>query len=364
MARLGSVLVAALLMLAAPVAGQSSVVEDCADCELTATLVVELGTLDGPGALGAPARIARRRNGQWVVTDYQEPSRLRFFGPDGEWIRTIGRSGQGPGEYDLALWVSPTVHDSLRVADIGQSRITTLTPALAAIRTQFMGRPFSEIVFLEDGTGRYVISSRARLATGGDSPVHLVSLDGAVVRSYGSEPALSDRRPGLESWRNIAVGSEGTLWTAKVTSYQLERWSLQSGEREQLLERTADWFPPQSAYGGGLMDPDQEPAPGLLDIDVDSSGRVWTGSHVGAENWRAAFEDGAGFYGGRVERVHDLSRYYDTIIEVISPNDSRVVGRTRLDGALLNFVGDGVVATWVLDPPGYPVIKVWSIGSR
>jgi len=54
---------------------------------------------------------------------------IRLFDPvSGKHIRTIGRHGQGPGEYLNAAYLQPLPGDSLFVSDIQQSRFTILEP--------------------------------------------------------------------------------------------------------------------------------------------------------------------------------------------------------------------------------------------
>ncbi len=337
-------------------------ITDCVECDLTATLVVQLGTEDGAAALAEPARVARRLNGQWVVTDYQESARLRVFTPEGKLARAVGRRGEGPGEYDVAVWVSVTAGDSLRVADLGLGRITVLHPEhLIPVRTQRIGGPFREIAFLDDPLGRYVVAAPVMSRSGIGLPLHLMDEDGTVLRSFGAVSPILDFRDNSKSWRNITVTPDGEVWSSGLTSYVLERWSPETGDRLEVLERGADWFPPHERYGGGTLDPSQEPNPGLIEIHADRAGRLWTASHVAADDWQAAFEDGSDPYGNPARRVYDISRYYDTIVEVISPVDARVVGRARLEGNVLSFPGDGLVATRALEPPGYPVVRVWRI---
>lgn len=51
---------------------------------------------------------------------------LRFFDLDGRHVRTVGRKGGGPGEFENAFWLGPHAGDSILVYDFSQRRISVL----------------------------------------------------------------------------------------------------------------------------------------------------------------------------------------------------------------------------------------------
>jgi len=55
-------------------------------------------------------------------------SRLFVFSPDGAVLRTLGRKGQGPGEFDLLADVRVLPRDSVFAFDAGLSRVTVFGP--------------------------------------------------------------------------------------------------------------------------------------------------------------------------------------------------------------------------------------------
>jgi len=85
----GSVLIGLLTLLPSTgqLEAQVAVIRECSDCEMQAELVVELGTEDGPGAIGGPAHVVQRLNGQWLVTDFQGNGRI--------WVVTHELRGRG-----------------------------------------------------------------------------------------------------------------------------------------------------------------------------------------------------------------------------------------------------------------------------
>jgi hypothetical protein len=53
----------------------------------------------------------------------REPAMIKVYGPDGTWLRDIGREGDGPGEFRSGMFT--IVGDTLAVQDPNNSRLTT-----------------------------------------------------------------------------------------------------------------------------------------------------------------------------------------------------------------------------------------------
>src|SRR5688572_17817341 len=56
-------------------------------------------------------------------------SELRFFGPDGKWIKSVGRRGAGPGEFESLGWLDVGAGDTLRTYDWDLRRLSVFSPA-------------------------------------------------------------------------------------------------------------------------------------------------------------------------------------------------------------------------------------------
>src|SRR5690606_8445740 len=75
-----------------------------------------------PGELSGGNRIVADAAGNTYVMQ-RSPVRIAVFGPDGQWLRDLGREGDGPGEFrDGMLGI---VGDTLFVQDPNNSRLTT-----------------------------------------------------------------------------------------------------------------------------------------------------------------------------------------------------------------------------------------------
>ncbi len=58
------------------------------------------GGTDGPGELINPGSVAMDDEGRIYVAE-RDPSVIKQFSPDGTFLRTIGRQGSGPGEFQV-----------------------------------------------------------------------------------------------------------------------------------------------------------------------------------------------------------------------------------------------------------------------
>lgn len=112
-------------------------------------------------------------NGNAIVTDLGEIT-VRLLGANGETIRTIGRTGAGPGEYTMPTAVIPLPGDTTLLLDRDARRYILLGPAGNVVAT----RAFP----LELGVGAEAITAAddmGNLFFQGDAPV----TDGVPTRS-------------------------------------------------------------------------------------------------------------------------------------------------------------------------------------
>lgn len=69
----------------------------------TPTVEVGRGAEDGPYAFSEIAGIVRLSDGRIAVAN-QRPSEIRIFDSHGRYDRSLGRNGEGPGEFNRVLW--------------------------------------------------------------------------------------------------------------------------------------------------------------------------------------------------------------------------------------------------------------------
>jgi hypothetical protein len=82
---------------------------------------------DRPDAFGRVASVVSDRSGRIYVAD-PLANQIQVFGSDGSYIRSLGRKGQGPGEFE-SLYSLAWLGDTLAVLDPRNARIQLLTIA-------------------------------------------------------------------------------------------------------------------------------------------------------------------------------------------------------------------------------------------
>jgi hypothetical protein len=104
-------------------------------CRVVVEFQAELGHVDDPAGIlewNDTRNIARTSEGRWIVRPLLVPQ-LLVYAPDGTFERTIGRLGEGPGEFRDHSSISVDRSDSIWVSDHG--RIVVLDPSGSHART-------------------------------------------------------------------------------------------------------------------------------------------------------------------------------------------------------------------------------------
>lgn len=187
-------------IIAQPCAGQT---------QLTIDLQPDLVLGDASGVLfGGLLRVAVNSEGMIYVGDWRNTNVL-VFGADGSVVDTIGRRGQGPGEFTAVHGVVVGREDSLYVYDANTARLSVFGPSSAShafayiVRPQFgeLGRPYRILIPNDDRAG-FIGAFRQRAS--GALSVHRMNHEGVVE----TRPLLKGMAP--ESKVNTRKTGNGT----------------------------------------------------------------------------------------------------------------------------------------------------------
>lgn len=109
---------------------------------------VTIGTEEGPKAydLSGVTGALRLPTGSIVVANCQS-DQLRYFDHDGRFLRSVGRHGKGPGEFEYLRRIFPASGDSVGAYDLFTARITLFGPKGRGLRT--ISVPYSPPRFLD-----------------------------------------------------------------------------------------------------------------------------------------------------------------------------------------------------------------------
>ena len=171
---------------------------------VSAEPAVDIGVVEGEAAyqLAEVAGVARLSDGRIVVAD-GESGELRFFSAEGKHLRSAGRKGGGPGEFQQMQWLGVAAGDSVVVWDPQAGRLSVFAPDGALARA-FSPAGLRMFPGVEDimGDGALLMTPGFDPAQMGDRPEGEFR-DTAVwmrVPLAGGAPREVSRRPGPEQF--------------------------------------------------------------------------------------------------------------------------------------------------------------------
>lgn len=260
----------------------------CTDCFIERTPLVTLGADVGPGMLeAANSRATRDSRGNFYVTQSYGTA-IKVFDQSGNFVKTIGRKGGGPGEFRGVAKVHITRGDSIHVYDANLSRHSIFGPDFKLVRSvQWEISPgFIQGVTLPDGRALVNLDIRTPDLIG--LPLHLIAANGRVLRSFGS--ATGAFRPDIPevSSRAIAPAGPDEVWVAHRQRYLLELIDVNTGATIRSIERKVSWFPPGEVSRKRSENAVQKPTPRIGQIHVDSAGRIWVLIGLADPRWKSA----------------------------------------------------------------------------
>lgn len=342
---------AMLFIVAAPLAAQEAVrVPDEATCPRCTLAAKSLATLRPPddAVVDRPGAVAADRAGRyWMFLEQELPA---VYDGAGRFMRSVGRKGAGPGEFQSAQLAMPA-GDSVVILDPMARRATivdaTLTPRRYVTLPAQIVNPVV-VAWPGDVVGVSILDQRAQAAP----PFHrfsFVDADARVVRSLGMLPAAPGSMPASTSSHFLAATADGGFWAAWTYGYNLYNWSGQ-GTLLRTLQRRPSWFPSEapSRIGSATRPPDAF----VRGVEMDADGLLWVFVQTPADTWREGWPQ---IQPGQREvssRSFQFEKMWDTTIEVIDPVAGRVVARQLIERYMVSAIPGRRVAFFSRDGMG------------
>ena len=337
------------------VSGQEILIPDrisCPECRISVSRIAAVGDSTGSGILGEYGSLRRFSDGHYFVQTGVQPGTILVFGPDGRYLKSIGRRGEGPGEY-----TSPHVFDvrgdSLWVFDV-TGRITMVFPG----EVQTRNVPFAPFDAIRFGNGLHVYATVARIPQLIGIPFHVFDeASGTIVRSFGNPSGTYDPLDPYNAHRSIAPAGEREFWAGHSNRYVIEKWTV-DGERVLRIERDAPWFKPWQ----GNVQPARiaAPPPILHGVREDSAGILWVFHRVADRDW--APQPPAEVRGSETRTsMKQTNELWDTLIEAIDLRSGRVLGRVRFPQYVVGLAGENMFYTYQEVGAGHPQYVVWRV---
>jgi sugar lactone lactonase YvrE len=216
--------------------------------------------------------------------------RVQKFGPDGKYLATYGRQGQGPGEFYYPVWLAVDAKGFLYVSDPNNQRIQVLTPD---------GKDHRTIKGIEQGIGTMFLGAAGELITGAASRMRFVmnrdeekpaalpklvkvlDAEGKPLREFGEPTDFKSELVNNSGNETImAVDGGGQVYLVFTVQNKIEKYAADG----RLLWR-ADRELPYSVEikdkgeikreGGGVTIREPQLNRCSTGLAVDGKGRIW-----------------------------------------------------------------------------------------
>ncbi len=155
---------------------------------------------------------------------------LRVFSPDGTFIRTVGREGEGPGEFKFPVGFRLLPSGHLLVYDRGNRRVTEFDMEWEVIGTERVSYAM-DAMMPAFGRGRPMVDGLVPVASKdvsfneGIRRRKGVYEDDLVIRLFeGSEVRVSIRRPGGKVYSTGLADGRGTTLPLPMGEFVLFNW--------------------------------------------------------------------------------------------------------------------------------------------
>ena len=343
----------ALSALTGELAAQQETVirERCADAfHIEATRVRRLGDPNDTGIIGTTANFALDGRGRYLIF---RNNQLHVFDSAGSHVSTVGRAGEGPGEYRGVRRLN-VAGDTIHLVDARNARWTTLSPTLQIIEQKRLAiGGFDAATRLPSGD--WVVSAQVGTPDRLGLPLHVISSDGRLVRSFGAVTPKARIDVAELNSRLLTPAGRDRVWVSHIRQYRLELWDT-SNRLLRRLVRDVSWFRPWEL--AEQIAPDKPWQPRVRNIHVDAQGVLWVLIIKSKPNWRDyVYEHAPGAFTIR-EPIHQA---LSVVVEAVDVNRACILARHETDEYLMGPLADNYYLAYHETPDGIPYLDTWHL---
>jgi hypothetical protein len=326
----------------------------CAGCVLTARRVLTIGSASDSVLPDYLSPVARANNGFYYVGvgSMFGKNRIAVYDSAGRLVRSVGRPGQGPGEFAAITQIVVTRGDTVHVIE-ASGRHSLLSPHLTFIR---LLTPFpsgvASITALSDGR-LAAITDGVRTPSVRQS-VHVYPVDGGPPTSF--HPSGASVQRGVATGIRHAVAAArtpGHFWAAHTHRYRLELWN-DDGVLQRALELPRGELGAWGSANAGLPHK-EKPSPKVLSVS-EHDGYLWVRVGVAASTWKPSATPPPR---GSATSPRWYDQYYDTVIDVLAPGSGALLHSLRVSAPLNAFLNDGTIYGAREDDDGIVLFDIW-----
>ncbi|MEX2529227.1 MAG: 6-bladed beta-propeller [Gemmatimonadota bacterium] len=299
---------------------------------------------------GIDMSLAIDRTDRIFVSEEPRRAEVKVYDGEGRYLRTLGQEGEGPGEYQsiAGLHVGPS--DSLFVFDGGLWRMTVYGPDLGEpVRTTRLPiEPQYRVLVLEDG--RLVSSSAMGTPELIGLPIHVMSADGNLLRSFGHEGARTPADAGGGARLIAPTPDRDALWAVQPGgAYRLEKWTPE-GDLVTEIRGNEDLLDDPGLEAEGF----RVPRPMITAIAEDPGGWLWVAIRSSKPNW-------TDYLVRRDNHVTLEPGSRQTTIQALDPASGQVLASVTVPHELSGFPRPGLMFETRLSESLEPVARLFEL---
>ncbi len=298
---------------AGSVLGDSSQVSQSLNCAKQPCQITlkKLATLSPKGySLQIPVPYVAQDNKGRFFAATSDRSKIAVFDASGRFLDTVGVTPTAarstmvllPTQTGLLAWVSP--EQTFAIKDLVASQSSARFP----YRPSFVR-----------SDGAVVVAQQIQEPSLLGYPLHIVSPDGRITKSFGADPPeyRADLRLFME--RVAAPAADGAIWASALGRYVIEKWDPATGARLSRVQVHSSWFVESPRYPAG---PKDRPHP-IVEALWEREGLLWILIRDADANWKPSPEP------ERRLTPSTMNEIYDWVIEVVDPSSGAVLASMR-----------------------------------
>jgi len=281
---------------------------------------------------------------------------VAVFDSAGRYLKSVGRSGGGPGEFTLVTTIGFGPGDSLWVVDgFFRAQVFSPPPELQFVRLVQSDHALAGWVT------RYGLLSAGMLVRSGYQPPRLFDWNGTRLAQFGpAQPAgNAEHRMGP-----IDPVDATRVWAALSNEYVVELLGA-DGAIHGTVRREVDWFPADSTAPSYPWI--ERPRPAITAVGTDADGHLWVLVRRAHRDWEKN-RRGAPQTTGPM-RVGDLmaipvNGLFEGVLDVFDMSSGRLLASREVSGGVRGFAARSVVYEVVENDSGEVTIQLWRLSIK
>ena len=171
-----------------------------------------------------PSDVTWDRAGNIYIADgFGTNNRIAKFTKDGNFVKTWGRTGSGPGQFNQIRGLVSDAAGNLYAADAGNNRIQVFDGE-GTLKSEIKGVGKPQALCITGGSNQFLFSSNSNHAESMDNgEIYKLQLNGQVVGKFGK----AGRMPKQFGMTNaLDCRTDTTLWVGEVWNWRAQKVTL------------------------------------------------------------------------------------------------------------------------------------------